>query len=670
IYTDNNHSIYGCDSVTILTLFVDDIYHNIVYDSICQGDSYPFCGQMLTTAGVYECNPLSMYGCDSITTLHLFVKQPPVAIEITGETDLCQAPIIVAYYHADITGADVYQWTVTDGLILHGQGSADVVIEFPNVDTNYVLTVFGTSNVGNNVCGTSDVLTYTVHVHPTYHNQVMDSICEGETYNFCGQALTTAGTYTCNPGSIYGCDSITTLNLKVTPLPRAIRVVGDPELCPEAIGHYNATIENATDYEWIVPEGFTIMSGQGEATMTLKAPTTATDAVLKVVGSNYCDHSDTLMLPIIIHPAFYPVLEDVACQGERYDQNGFYLESAQNDTTLYQYLFTQEGCDSIVTLVLTVNQKYLMNENAEICQGESYDFHGQILTETCNAYVFLESVTGCDSIILLHLDVHPTYHNEMEATICQGQTYQFGTQTLTEAGVYDENFYSQQGCDSIITLTLQVTQPQQDSVSDWMCVGGEYLFGDTILVDTGIYVRTFSAADGCDSIVVLTLQYAYPQPPIHVTTTDQPGEYIDVTWESDGVEFELYRNGEWLTNVSSFDYRDFDVVQNQEYCYALRMISTLNCTSDLSEVACEVLSNPNALYNAFPNPSSTEVTIVGEDMTQIMLYNSIGKVMTTIIPEHSEKAVLNVSYYETGVYYARITTSEQQTVVIKIIIAR
>jgi len=50
----------------------------------------------------------------------------------------------------------------------------------------------------------------------------------------------------------------------------------------------------------------------------------------------------------------------------------------------------------------------------------------------------------------------PSYTTTDSATICQGDVFQFGSQTLTNAGVYTEAFPSSGGCDSLVELTLNV----------------------------------------------------------------------------------------------------------------------------------------------------------------------------------------------------------------------
>ena len=65
------------------------------------------------------------------------------------------------------------------------------------------------------------------------------------------------------------------------------------------------------------------------------------------------------------------------------------------------------GGDSINIIRLENYQSYFPVDTVEICQGESYEFHGQVL-DTAGAYsATLQSVHGCDSIVELPLVVIP-----------------------------------------------------------------------------------------------------------------------------------------------------------------------------------------------------------------------------------------------------------------------
>lgn len=93
---------------------------------------------------------------------------------------------------------------------------------------------------------------------------------------------------------------------------------------------------------------------------------------------------------------------------------------------------------------------------ATICSGNSYPFNGQQLTTGGTYNATLSNSTGCDSIVTLFLTVNTSVSNFVYDTICQGGSYTFGNQTLTSAGVYSHAFTAANGCDSNVTLTLAI----------------------------------------------------------------------------------------------------------------------------------------------------------------------------------------------------------------------
>jgi len=145
------------------------------------------------------------------------------------------------------------------------------------------------------------------------------------------------------------------------------------------------------------------------------------------------------------------------------------------------------------------------NTSQSICQGDSYAFGGNLLS-TAGTYVdTLLSVEGCDSIATLFLTVLPNTVGSITATICEGQSYTFGSQTLTTSGAYTNTLVNANGCDSTLTLYLFVTNATETYQQAEICQGETYdLFGQ-LLTTSGMYIDTTSTAAGCDSIVRLEL---------------------------------------------------------------------------------------------------------------------------------------------------------------------
>ncbi|MEY3437916.1 MAG: hypothetical protein RL265_501, partial [Bacteroidota bacterium] len=130
----------------------------------------------------------------------------------------------------------------------------------------------------------------------------------------------------------------------------------------------------------------------------------------------------------------------------------------------------------------------------------------EIYTVSGTYFDTLANAAGCDSVLTINLTIYPVYTGITDAeTICSGQSYTFGTQNLTAAGVYTNVFTSVGGCDSTVTLTLSVVASYTVPVSATICAGQSYTLGTQVLTANGLFTQLFTTSAGCDSTVNLNL---------------------------------------------------------------------------------------------------------------------------------------------------------------------
>ncbi|MFN8301835.1 MAG: gliding motility-associated C-terminal domain-containing protein [Saprospiraceae bacterium] len=117
-----------------------------------------------------------------------------------------------------------------------------------------------------------------------------------------------------------------------------------------------------------------------------------------------------------------------------------------------------------------------------------------------------DALCGADTAFA-NISVEPALQTALSATICAGETYAFGPQQLTSAGVYTDTLASAlTGCDSVLTLSLTVQPALQTALSATICAGETYAFGGQQLTAAGVYTDTLaSALTGCDSVLMLSL---------------------------------------------------------------------------------------------------------------------------------------------------------------------
>ena len=283
---------------------------------------------------------------------------------------------------------------------------------------------------------------------------------------------------------------------------------------------------------------------------------------------------------IITHETPVTYLNAQICQGESY---GFHGQNLTATGTYSDTLNSADGCDSIVTLFLTVNPTYDISIFQEVCQGDSYLFNSETLTEPGIYIDTLQTVSGCDSIVTLTLTVNPVYNTPITAEICQGESYNFHGSILTESGIYIDTLRTVHRCDSIVTLTLTVNPVYNTSIATEICDGDSYNFFGQALTTAGTYTHTLQTVSGCDSIVTLTLTV---NPSYHATYE------VDILCQ--GERFLL--GGQYLTESGVY----VDSAQTVNGCDSITtLILTVNPvdTVDFTATACNAYVWNNITYS-------------------------------------------------------------------------
>jgi len=132
--------------------------------------------------------------------------------------------------------------------------------------------------------------------------------------------------------------------------------------------------------------------------------------------------------------------------------------------------------------------------NTYILNGQAYNSSG-LYTQT------LVNTAGCDSILTLNLTISLNSNHVTNAVACN--SYIWNGTTYTTSGVYFDTLIAANGCDSIVTLHLIVNL--SITTNDTIAACNHYVWNGITYTTSGVYSDTLVAANGCDSIVTLHL---------------------------------------------------------------------------------------------------------------------------------------------------------------------
>ena len=411
-------------------------------------------------------------------------------------------------------------------------------------------------------------------------------ICEGDSYFAGGANQTTSGTYFDNYLAYNGCDSVITTVLTVTP---AITVTDDISICDgdsyfagganqTTSGTYIDIFTTPAGCDSIVTTNLTVNPNvevsenvnicDGDSYFVGGAnQTTAGTYMDTYLAANGCDSIVTTVLTV--DPNIEETEDISICDGDSYFAGG------ANQTTSGTYMDTYmaaNGCDSIVTTILTVNPNIEETEDVSICDGDSY-FAGGANQTTSGTYtdVYM-TAAGCDSTVITNLTVNPNVENTLFETICDGDSFFAGGANQTTSGTYTDVYMTAAGCDSTVFTNLTVNPNVETTLFENICDGESFFAGGANQTTSGTYTDVYMAANGCDSTVITNL-------------TVDPN--IEVTVDQEICEGEVfYAGGDFQTTSGTYT----DVYMAANGCDST-VITQLTVNPDvvtvLNETICE-----------------------------------------------------------------------------------
>ncbi|MEJ8803675.1 ice-binding family protein [Pontibacter sp. H249] len=239
---------------------------------------------------------------------------PPAPLTINGGHGSCPGSVLT-YSITDVNNATGYVWTVPQGWIIkNGQGSKRIEVEVGN--TSGQVTVAGTNGCGTGATASLDVAPTSAPATPgaidgptttcintqilTYSIAVMAgaekynwtvpagwTIVDGQgTLSITVNAGTTGGEVSVTATGSCGTSQASTLQVTVPAPPTAPAAIKDISTLCDGLKYTIDAVPGATSYTWAVPTGFTIVSGQGTTTISVKAENVSAFGNVSVVANN------------------------------------------------------------------------------------------------------------------------------------------------------------------------------------------------------------------------------------------------------------------------------------------------------------------------------------------------------------------------------------------------
>ncbi len=451
VETLNNASINGCDSTVYIEINFHSQAEGWLEKQLCNGSSININGTLYdenNPSGTEVLTGQSSHGCDS--TLHInleFVDKT----EETFDWQLCEGEELLV----NGTIYDANNPAGTETIAAGNMQGCDSII---HIDLQFVphsefifqqtlcsgelLMVNGHTYDQQNPTGTellsgqaANGCDSTVFVQLGFHepaeNYIQQQLCNGSSININGTLYdesNPSGTEVLTGQSSHGCDSTLHINLEFVD---KTEETFDWQLCEGEELLVNGTIYDANN-----PAG------------------TETIAAGNMQGCDSIIHIDLQFVP---HSEF--IFQQTLCSGELLMVNGHTYD--QQNPTGTELLSGQaaNGCDSTVFVQLGFHEPAENYIQQQLCSGAGLWVNGNWYDESQPEGIEIltnASVNGCDSTIYVQLSFHQQITENLQASICRGESFLLNGQTYQQSGQYSQQLVSVQGCDSLLLLDLVV----------------------------------------------------------------------------------------------------------------------------------------------------------------------------------------------------------------------
>ncbi len=255
-------------------------------------------------------------------------------------------------------------------------------------------------------------------------------------------------------------------------------------------------IHHAASYTW----------SDGIGGTRLISPMADTTVTCYTVDTNGC--RDTLRHTLKVFPTHNLSYADSVCNTDtayRWIDTTIAITQTDGVMNRSRHLQTLEGCDSNIALILRLMPTYYIHHHDTLCHDSQLPFFDTLLTTTGDYLHAGNTAFGCDSLVTMHLEIVPRVYADDVREECDSLRWINGrTYTRSISGVKD-TLLTPRGCDSVVTLQLTLHYSTLEVERDTFCEGKIYPWRNHLFTEGGLHADTLRTLHQCDSVIAIFL---------------------------------------------------------------------------------------------------------------------------------------------------------------------
>ena len=368
-----------------------------------------------------------------------------------------------------------------------------------------------------------------------------------------------------------------------------------------------------------------------------------------LIGNNSCDKIVTYY--VSIGTAYKKIPLEVYCDslvsttGKVFRTSGIHFDTIAYPT----------GCDTIFEYELKIGP-FLDTIRTVACDS-FISPSGKIITSNT---IVNDTIMGknCDSVVYnIDIRIGKTTNDTNIVFACDTFYSSITNNYWTSSGINLDTIYQGKlGCDSSIYYKIEIGM-KKNSASVSSCWSYTLPSGSKTITSSGIYMDTLTTSAGCDSILTLTVEINKAD----TTVFKRPGELIAFI---SGASYQWLDCNAGFAPVAGETNQTF--LPSVLGSYALEVqkfgcIDTSSCYLISSYAGIE--ENDLQTVKVFPNPVIDKLTIApneNEKILELILLDLKGKEVYRQKASNQSQVILNMDEIGKGVYVLKVITEERE----------
>ena len=215
-----------------------------------------------------------------------------------------------------------------------------------------------------------------------------------------------------------------------------------------------------------------------------------------------------------------------------------------------------------------------------------------------NAAMFtLTNFAGCDSVVTLDLTINNSNIVTDVQLACDTYTWINGNTYNANNNVATFTLTNSAGCDSVVTLDLTINNSSVGTDTQIACDSYTWIDGNTYNANNNVATFTLTNALGCDSVVTLDLTIS----PIDITTT---AAGLTITASQVGVTYQWIDCNNSDAAISGETGQSYTAIANGDYAVILTGADCIDTSDSVTIAGVGIDETRDLNVSIYPNPNN------------------------------------------------------------------